>query len=408
MSDVMKCEDQTRVLDALFRVNRLVARVGDIKRLSEEIMHEGREVANAEASSLLLYDEHEQDLYFQVALGEKAEAVKTIRLKLGEGIAGTAAQERKTVVVNDVTRDTRHFRGADERTQFKTRNLIATPMVRGEKLVGVLEVLNKKDNKEFDEQDVRILEFFADQAAIAIENARLIEANIRAERLSAIGMAVAGLSHYIKNVMTGMSASASLMGEALQRNDVATVGELFPILQRSAQRISALVRDMLSYSRETGIERARVSPAALVREVYELCQKRAAEAGIALEVNSLDNIPEAMLDEEKIHDAILNLVVNAIEACEGQNDARITIICEYDRALQRVRFCVEDNGPGVPEEVRRKIFEPFFTTKGGKGTGLGLAVVRKFIADHGGEVRLESEIGKGTRFILDMPFFPPD
>jgi two-component system NtrC family sensor kinase len=403
----VKCSDQERILDALFRVNRLIASVGDVNRLLEEIMREGREVARAEASSLMLYDEQENDLYFKVALGEKGEAVKTIRLKLGEGIAGSAARERRTIVVNDVSKDPRHFKVADEKSQFTTRNLIATPMVRGDNLVGVLEVLNKKENEDFDEQDVLTLEFFADQAAIAIENARLIEANIRAERLSAVGMAVTSLSHYIKNVLTGMMASTSLIGEALGRGDIATVSELWPIFQRSTHRINSLVRDMLTYSREVGIDRAPVSPVALVREVYELCKKRAEEASVALRLSHGEDIPETMLDEEKLHDALLNLVVNAIEACEGMEGAEVVLGCDYDAGRGRINFRVADNGPGVPEEIRRKIFEPFFTTKGGKGTGLGLAVVRKFVQEHGGQVIVESEPGKGARFTLELPFLAP-
>ena len=180
-------------------------------------MKESKEVMNCDASSLMLFDEQSQRLFFEVAQGPRVEEIKSIRLELGQGIAGACAKERQTIVVPDVSKDPRHFKGADEKMQYHTRNLVAAVMVRGERLIGVLEVLNKNNNGDFAAGDVKLLEFFAGEAAIAIENALLIKEKVEAERLAAIGVAVAGISHYAKNILAGIIGSAKLVDMGLAR-----------------------------------------------------------------------------------------------------------------------------------------------------------------------------------------------
>ncbi len=396
-----------RIVDALYRVANFIGYVGDLRQLLELIMNESKEVVDAEASSLMLYDPATNELFFEVALGEKGEAVKQIRLSMGDGIAGAAARNRSTIVVNDAKKDPRHFRRADEVTDFTTRNLIATPMIRSNRLIGVLEVLNKRNNAHFTDDDIRVLEFFAGQAAIAIENTRLIEENTRAERLAALGQAVASISHYIKNVIGGMEGSISLMDMALHNNDSDTMHEIWPIFKRSAKRISRLVLEMLNYSRPRTpyFERADINE--ICKEIFEAQQSRAKEKNISLELNLDDAVPESRVDVEIIHDAVLNLVSNAFDAL-NETGSSVEISTGYLPEQEEILIRVSDNGPGIPRKVQPKIFEPFFTTKGSKGTGLGLAIVKKSIEEHGGSVRLISTKETGTAFLIRIPIKHPD
>ena len=131
------------------------------------------------------------------------EALKNlVRLKLNQGIAGVAAATRECINVGDVASDPRFFRDADAASKFQTRSVLAVPMIDREALVGVLEVVNKVGGGAFTDTDTHVMEMFSSVAATAIVNARLIEENLRAERLAAIGQAVAGLSHYTKNIIT--------------------------------------------------------------------------------------------------------------------------------------------------------------------------------------------------------------
>lgn len=130
------------------------------------------ELTNSEAGSLLLYDENTEELYFDVAIGKKADKIKTIRLKLGQGIAGWVAQHREVLIINDVQKDPRFFKKADEKSGFITKTMTCVPVLSKDKLIGVLQVINKIEGL-FTEYDAELLKSLANQVAVAIENAKL-------------------------------------------------------------------------------------------------------------------------------------------------------------------------------------------------------------------------------------------
>jgi predicted Zn-dependent protease with MMP-like domain len=133
------------------------------------------QLSQAEVGSLLLVDEERYQLYFEVVLGDQEEVIKSITLELGEGIAGWVAQHGKPLIVNAPEKDPRFFRGVDEKTEFKTRNLICVPVKVKEKVIGVLEAINKQGEEEFNQEDLDLLTSLADQVAIALDNARLYQ-----------------------------------------------------------------------------------------------------------------------------------------------------------------------------------------------------------------------------------------
>jgi signal transduction histidine kinase len=398
---------QQRIIDALYRVNSFMAQITDLKQLLKLILIESKQVIGAEASSLMLYDEDNEDLYFEVALGEKGDQVKKIRLKMGEGIAGACAAERRTIVVNDTSRDDRHYKKADKVSDFVTRNVLATPMVRKDRLIGVLEVLNKFEDQPFTKSDVKVLEFFADHAAIAIENALLVEANMKAERLAALGQAVASISHYVKNIIAGIRGSASLIDHGLEHDNYQLVRDAWPILQRSNNKISSLVQDMLTYSKDREPELQKAHLNELADEIYQMMATSAAEMGCIFDIDLDGDMPWSMFDRDRLHDAVLNIVSNALQASQDQTMARVLISTRFDRERNRTYIAIEDNGPGIPEDIRGKIFEPFFSTKGSKGTGLGLAVTQKVVREHGGDIDLKSALGEGACFNIWLPLREP-
>ena len=138
-------------------------------------MEAATRLLKAEAGSLLLMNEEKSQLYFEVALGNREEDMKTISLNFGEGIAGWVAQHGKPLIVNSPERDHRFFKGVDERTEFKTRNIICVPVRVKEKIVGVLEAVNKQDGGKFNKEDLSLLTSLADQVAVALDNSRLYQ-----------------------------------------------------------------------------------------------------------------------------------------------------------------------------------------------------------------------------------------
>lgn len=160
-------------LELLVDVSRILSSKLDTDELIQNIMEFASRVVKSEASSLLLLDKKTNELVFNVVLGEKGDQIKEIRLKVGEGIAGWVAKEKKATIVNDVAKDSRWTSKADDKSKFKTRNILAVPLMAKGKLLGVVEAINQMNNEDFTEADQRVFEAFASQAAIAIENAHL-------------------------------------------------------------------------------------------------------------------------------------------------------------------------------------------------------------------------------------------
>lgn len=169
----------TTDFELLLQANRILSSKLDVEEVLQTVMELATKVVRAEASSLLLLDGEKNELYFDVALGSVKESVKQIRLKVGEGIAGWVAKTRQPLIVNDVTKDPRFTSKVDKSTRFKTRSLLAVPMLAKGRLIGVVEALNKEHNRAFSQQDLEAFELFGSQAAIAIENARLFSEALR-------------------------------------------------------------------------------------------------------------------------------------------------------------------------------------------------------------------------------------
>jgi len=163
------------------------------------------------------------------------------------------------------------------------------------------------------------------------------------------------------------------------------------------------VMDMLTFSKDREPEFVPSNMNELVREVIELIQTRATEAGVELSLHAQEELPELMFDPELLHRAVLNVVTNAIDACEQSQPGRVSVAVEYLSAKSLLRIVVEDNGPGIGEADIPRIFAVFESSKGARGTGLGLPVSQKILREHGGDIVVTSQLGVGSRFCLELP-----
>lgn len=406
-------DEMRRIVDALYRVHRLVSVITDLDSLLVTIMEESKDLASAEACSLMLYDEQSEELYFRVALGETGDQQalkKRVRLKLGQGIAGVAAIQRESVMVDDARKDPRFFSAADKLAQFETRSLLAVPMVDREELVGVVEVVNKREGAAFTQIDRHTMEIFASLVATVITSARLIEQNVRSERLAATGQAVAGLSHYTKNIIAGMQGSVELIDLGLERGKFEVQKKGWDILKRSIDRIAMVVEDMLTYSKPREPVRQPCSIADLLADAVRSFESTLAQKGTLIEVDSSTIDVPFSVDAVAIYRCLLNLLSNAADAVPAEGGlihVRATILKNSEKSggapAAVLHIEVGDNGPGVPEEDVRDVFDPFFSTKGSGGTGLGLAVTRKVITEHGGTITVSGNPGGGALFKISIP-----
>jgi len=503
----------------IFEAMRAIASTLRLPELLEKVVKLASEVVHAEAGSLLLMDQATGELYFDVALGEKGGALQQIRLKKGEGIAGWVAENRKPAVVNNVAEDPRWTQKGDQTSRFQTRAILAVPMKAKDKLIGVMEAINRVDGSPFDEKDVQILETFAAQAAIAIENAQLFE-SIRQEKekMSTIlgEMAEGSLllepsgkivlanpaAHHLlgKEKLDGLSwndiesafdvkpswAEVPALGGAcgmelvrkvepslilsgilnqvcndrgavtgylivfsnvteerqearLKKNFLALVSHKLktplvairgfaPMLlekpeeltsfqktaidtiDRNSQQLASLVEKLMWFAALEGetLELTRnphsiaaVLDAALTDLAPYL---RITEAAIERDVK-LNDLPSLNIDKIWMKEVFRNVLENAVKF-NSRVPRRVSVTAGVHDRMLEISFA--DNGPGIPSEERAKIFNKFYQIEGSftgqvQGMGLGLALVKRVVDEHGGRVRVESELGKGSTFIVSLP-----
>ena len=160
-------------LETLIDTSMVFSGILDIDDLLDTVMQKAEEVMEAEASSVFRIDDKTKDLYFITARGEKGKEAKEIRVPMGKGIVGWVAEHGKPLLVPDVRKDRRWFRGVDEKTKWVTRSILAVPLIAKGKVIGVAEVLNKKGNRQFDKGDLELFAALGNQIAIAVENASL-------------------------------------------------------------------------------------------------------------------------------------------------------------------------------------------------------------------------------------------
>jgi signal transduction histidine kinase len=241
------------------------------------------------------------------------------------------------------------------------------------------------------------------QAALAVEDTTYYSAMVQSERLAAVGHTIATLSHHIKNILQGIRGGSYLVEMGLENEDLGVVKKGWDIVSRNQNKISSLVMDMLSFSKEREPDPVPTDLVALVTDIVETVHHRAAEAGTTIRWNPPTDIPRMLFDPEGISRAVLNVVTNALDAVEGRLDAVVEIRVTVDAKARKTRITVTDNGEGIPPETLARIFNLFVSTKGSRGTGLGLTVSKKILKEHNGDIRAESRVGEGSTFTLEFP-----
>ena len=230
---------------------------------------------------------------------------------------------------------------------------------------------------------------------------------VKSESLAAVGETVAGLAHYIKNILIGLEGGSYVVDVGLDKNDTDKLKTGWQSIQRNIGRISDLVFDLLTYSKKREPEPQNCFPNEIANDVCELVEERAKQNNIRILKDFELSIDEVTMDPRTVHRSLLNLVTNAIDACSLDEDTGKNWEICVKTARENgniIRFEVQDNGAGMAPETKDKLFASFFSTKGGRGTGLGLLVTKKLVEEHKGTIDFTSQLGKGTTFVLRLPF----
>ncbi len=401
--DAGACNERLAVLT---KVSQALSETLDLSALLERITDLLMQVIPAERAFLLLAERGE----FVPRVVRHREPVPRSGepVTLSRSIVDRATQERQVILTSDASTDERFAAMASVR-DFQIRSAICAPLIRRDDVLGVLFFDTTSGTALFTENDVDLVRTIAAQAAAAIENARLYthlkqayqeleEAQdqlIRSEKLGTIGTLAASLAHDMSNIISPLAPLIHMLaaGEKLPE-------EANEILRREIRRLGALVQRLYSFAGVGTGELRPVEVNAVLEEGIALLTTEAAHRKIGLETSLEEGLPQVMADPDQLYRAVLNLVVNALDAVEGRPEAQITVSTSLDE--DEVVIGVADNGPGIPEELQRKLFQPFFTTKP-HGTGLGLYSCRRIIEEElKGTVQLDSRPGEGTKLWLRL------
>jgi signal transduction histidine kinase/pSer/pThr/pTyr-binding forkhead associated (FHA) protein len=420
-------------LRVMYEATQAVSHILDLEQLLERVMELIFRHLDADRGCIMLRDiaaEHPGDsltldgsTFLPKAVRWRDGISRQEKIPVSRTIVDYVLREKKGILISDATRDER-FQAVQSIVRFGVREIICVPMKGRHETLGVLYLDTRivprdsplpaaklNPQRKFTGDHVELAMAIAHQAALAVEETRYYQGMVQAERLAAVGQTIAALSHDIKNILQGLRSGSEILQMGLDSMDPVLLRQGWKNIEKNQGRIYDLVMNMLSYSkeREPCIEETDLNE--LVREVLELLGPSAAERKIKLEGQLAQDLAKCPADREAMHRAILNIVGNALDAVEDAAKPHVVVSTRLQSDGASFFVQVRDNGVGIPADMLAQIFKPFASTKGSRGTGLGLAVSRKILREHGGEILVQSQVGKGSLFTLRLPAnspFSPD
>ena len=405
-------------LKILYQLSATFGSSFDVDQVLEVVMDLVFEHVKADRGVILLLDPKTQELNAKVArtreetdrgdpndtnsnrAPEKIQASRTIInhvLTTGEGVLSSNAMADK------------RFSKGKSVHNLGIRSALCVPIKArklndkgGDEVIGVIYIDSSVKNYTYSPDQLRLLTAIGLQAGLAVQNAKLYQAGLQAERLAAVGETTAALSHSIKNILQALRGGADVVEMGLKANNLVQSSKGWRIVDRNLDKIYQLTLNLLAYSRPREPKLEMVNPRVLIDECLELIANTANEKG-AMVVGDVDEAQPAIpLDPSGMHQVIVNLLSNALDAVEPHKGL-IKVTCRYEPEDRETLIEVIDNGVGVEPAMMKHMFELFHSTKGNRGTGLGLAVAKKIVDEHEGEITVRSTPRQGTTFTIRLP-----
>ena len=285
---------------------------------------------------------------------------------------------------------------------IKARKLTAKS--GGDEIIGVIYIDSSVKNYTYSPDQLRLLTAIGLQAGMAIQNAKLYQQGLAAERLAAVGETTAALSHSIKNILQALRGGADVVEMGLRSSNLPQASKGWRIVDRNLNKIYNLTMNLLAYSRPREPSLEMVNPRVLIDECLELVAAVASEKGAMVVADVDEAHPAIPLDPAGMHQVIMNLLSNALDAVEP-GKGLIRVAAAFDAENRQSVIEVVDNGSGIQPAMMKHMFELFHSTKGNRGTGLGLAVAKKIVDEHEGSISVKSAPGEGTTFTVRLPVY---
>ncbi len=379
----------------LLELSRDLSSTLDLDSLLNRIAHAAADLCTAEATSILLYDQVKDQLYFRAASNLDASSMSELTVPVSGSIAGWIVTNQQPLIIDDVHKDPRHFGKIGRITQIETRSLLGVPLMRKDKVVGVLEAINKISG-DFTIEDQDLLMALGAQAAIAIENARLFQQSDL----------ISEFVHEIRTPLASLTAAAYILlrPEVLEERRTKIVNTM----QQEISRLSEMASSFLDLARlESGRTRFQFSTVN-IGEVLEECalinRSKFEEKQQELQLDTNGTPIQVSVDRDKMKQVVINLLSNANKYTPNGGKISMSASTTSDEVI----ICVSDNGRGIPPEYLPHLFEKFYRVPTNEheaqGSGLGLFICKRIIDAHGGRMNVDSTYGVGTAVTVRLPF----
>ena len=390
-------DNRARELDLLFNLEKELSRAYDVNEMSKNLVNLIPKSLNSEHLIILLFDNEEKLISHYFSNTIKEDALKKAPFSVSEGILGEVLKKKKIFLLNEPLADKHSDWKLMELLKLDVHTLICAPLINQKGVIGVIYLINKKEEHGYyTSNDVKILESISSQIARGIENYRLKEEKMKADRLSAIGNMMSTIVHDLRTPMNNIYGFVDLM---LEEDDQDTRQEYAEIINDQIKILTNMTTDVLDFAKgKTTILPIKYPVDKLVKNFAKFFEDDTKRKGYQFEwaVNTSSMI---YIDPEKINRVFMNIMKNALEAMK--KGGKFSIIAEEQNG--QVLFSLKDTGAGIPEEIKDKLFDSFVTSGKKGGTGLGLAIVKKVVEEHKGKIEVESKHGVGTTFKLSFP-----
>jgi signal transduction histidine kinase len=406
---VQQLEQKVAVLTQLSEISTVLNSTLQLDTLLNYIMDKAAEITDAESASVLLWNHNTRELFFAATKsGEAAKGLIGKPVPL-DSIAGTVLREKRIIQVDDTSQDSRHYEKIGEEIKFITRSLLGVPMTSKEKIIGVLEAVNKRTGP-WTEDDQHYLSILAAQAAVAIDSAQLViqlrKANDdlnQVDKLKSDFIAIA--SHELRTPLGVIMGYASFLQEEANEE----VSEHAAKVMASALQLRRIIEDMINLrylkQSQSELQRENVAVNQLLDELQRDIVALTEAEGHKLEVKRAPDDTQVYVDSSRVMMAFTNVVNNAVRFTP--KGGKITIAPEVRN--REVWISITDTGIGLEQDQLDKIFEEFYQvedhmTRHYGGLGIGLSIARALVKAHGGRIWATSDgLGKGTTFIISLP-----
>jgi GAF domain-containing protein len=388
---------KARRLAALHEVASVINQPLSLQNIMGRAIDKVIEVMESDGGGIRLLDKASRELVIVASRGLSSDYICKVEcISLGEGIVGRVAKSGEPIVVKNISRDSRSF-DMQAAALEGYQSFVVVPLRTKDETVGTLGVIYRRQ-KEFSLDEMDLLKAIGDQIGVVIENDRLYQAALQAERFASVGRVATSVAHDLRSPLGAILRSA----EFLSRPEISpsTREKLISSISSLSRRLINTSQQILDYvqGKQLSLHLASYGLSDFLDEVLSVIQVDLSDQGIEI-VKQYHFKGSIVMDSDRMAQVVFNLVSNARDAMPNGGTFTITT----QKIDNQIEIHFQDSGLGIASELAERIFDPYFSYGKKQGAGLGLAIARKIVLEHSGTIRVESERRHGAKFIVALP-----